>query len=204
MKRCVTVTAAIAISMICGSLAAQPASSPGVVTCDGIFAPQASEASFIAALSAANVAWEETTGHEDIPVNISALFPRDPSRRLEVLWLDENKRRGPAAIWISGQSRWTVGNGVRVGASVADVENLNGKPFLMRSLNTDYGGTVTDWQGGKLGRRNDVCKLSMQFTFEDDPETFRKLPEGEFLKSDDPAVRQLKGTVAYIYLTYPY
>jgi hypothetical protein len=167
-----------------------------------MLARQASESSLIAALGASNVAWEETKGHEDISVNISALFPHDPFRRLEILWMDEEKRREPAAIWIRDQSRWKVGNGVRLGASIAQVEKMNGKPFVMRSFNTEYGGTVTDWQDGALARRDDGCRLSMQFSAEGDPEAFRNLPEGERLLSDNRHVRVLKATVAEIYITY--
>jgi hypothetical protein len=85
---------------------------------------------------------------------------------------------------------------------MAQVENMNGKPFVMRSFNTEYGGTVTDWQGGAFARRDDGCKVSMQFGVEDDPEAVSNLPEGEFLLSDNRHVRVLKATVAEIYITY--
>lgn len=48
-------------------------------------------------------------------------------------------------------SHWaSAGHGVRVGTSLEELVRLNGRPFSFSGFGWDYGGNVTDWQGGEL------------------------------------------------------
>lgn len=83
---------------------------------------------------------------EEVPGSV--LFPKDPQRRLEILW---TKRKRVATLKFYGQrSVWHTAEGITLGTSLAQLEKLNGKPFKFSGFGWDYGGQILDWQGGKL------------------------------------------------------
>lgn len=47
-------------------------------------------------------------------------------------------------------SDWKTAEGIAVGSSLAEVENANGTGLSFLGFGWDYGGTVTEWYGGKL------------------------------------------------------
>jgi hypothetical protein len=62
----------------------------------------------------------------------------------------------PERIRISEpRSRWTgAESGLEIGTLLHELEKMNGQPFEFRGFGWDYGGTVTDWRGGRLGDVN--------------------------------------------------
>ncbi|MTB50857.1 hypothetical protein [Lewinella sp. W8] len=65
------------------------------------------------------------------------------------------------------------GTGIRIGTTLAELNELNGNPFELMGFDWDYGGVVTDWRGGNLedyrirlaydyeGRRNEGIPMSI-------------------------------------------
>ena len=52
---------------------------------------------------------------------------------------------------ISGdKSIWKAEHGITLGASLKELERLNGRPFQLAGFNWDYSGTVTSWEKGLL------------------------------------------------------
>ncbi len=97
-----------------------------------------------------NVTSAELDGAEGGTTRGIVLFAKDPQRRAELFMQDE-KLRGIASLRISGtSSRWHLGNGIKPGQTLAQLAAMNGKPVSFNGLDLDYGGTVTDWHGGKL------------------------------------------------------
>ncbi len=90
------------------------------------------------------------------------LFPRDPARRLEMLWNNTASRSGTQVIAINGKSAWAAPRGVKLGAQLAAVEKLNGKPFKLTAFGAD-GSTAADWQEGALLKLQGGCKMGMRF-----------------------------------------
>ncbi len=75
------------------------------------------------------------------------LFPGS-SDELEIA-LGENKQ--PAYVTITNpRSSWAFPSGVTIGTTLSELNTLNGKPFRFTGFGRGYGGTVTDWQEGKL------------------------------------------------------
>jgi hypothetical protein len=196
---------AVAVAMgIARGACAQEIATAGTLTCEGPFAKDSSHAKLIASFGTANVAFQEIQGDEGLTLMASVVYPKDPRRRLEILWKDEESRRSPGAIWISGGAQWTVGRDVRIGADLAQIEATNGRPFKLRGFDTDYAGTVTDFQGGVLSRQPGGCRLSMSFAADEKApaSAYRKLGGKEFFQSNDPNMLALQPRVRQIYLTY--
>lgn len=59
--------------------------------------------------------------------------------------------RRPDRVEIRGRaSRWVVAPGVSLGTTLAELERMNGRPFLLCGFGWDYSGTVNSWDGGRL------------------------------------------------------
>lgn len=79
------------------------------------------------------------------------LFPKAPDRRIEVAFVDDKMNRvSGLTLRDAKTSRWTIA-GVTLGASLADVQKVNGKPFIVSGFEWDYGG-YADWKGGALAK----------------------------------------------------
>ncbi len=69
-------------------------------------------------------------------------------QEVEVL-LDANG--DPSIARVSREdSRWQTDEGIRIGSTLRELEQANGRPFTFYGLDWDYGGTVSDWQGGNF------------------------------------------------------
>jgi hypothetical protein len=93
------------------------------------------------------------------------LFPKAMDRRIEIAFTDDKAKRASGLTLRDTvkTSRWSV-NGITIGSSLADVQNANGKPFLVNGFEWDYGGFVTDWKGGALGRPlQGGCTVTVRF-----------------------------------------
>lgn len=77
-----------------------------------------------------------------------ALFPNTHDELL--IELGEDKQ--PATVSFSNpRSKWVEETtGLTIGTTLTELRKMNGKPFEFTGFGWDYGGTVTDWKGGKL------------------------------------------------------
>jgi hypothetical protein len=144
-----------------------------VIACTGPFAKSVTHASLIKAFGARNVAVQRVGTGEGETQKASVIFPRDKARRIEVLWIDEKRRRNPAEIRTGVESQWRTDHGIRRGMTLAEVEALNGRPFKLYGFGFDYGGTSLDWNGGALAAQAGGCTLHLRFTCARAPTTPR-------------------------------
>ncbi len=79
------------------------------------------------------------------------VFRGDPLQRFWVTWRDTIARRMPESVRLTGDtSRWATSTGIGLGTPLSELERLNGIPVGITGFGWDYGGTITDWRGGKL------------------------------------------------------
>jgi len=98
-----------------------------------------------------NVRVDKIAGAEGEEFNGIVLFGNDPQRRAEIFFADEANQRGIGSIRVSGdKSRWHFDNGLRVGVTLAELVAKNGAAISYSGLDWDYGGTISDWHGGRL------------------------------------------------------
>ena len=139
----------------------QPAP-PRVVACSGAFARESNHVKLATFFGNDNVSWTQVDGPDATKLNASVLFPKDPKRRLEVLWNVEASRSDTQLIVINGQSTWTGPKGIKLGMTLAALEKLNGKPFVMRGFKGDSGGMVTSWDEGALSKLAGGCRVGIR------------------------------------------
>src|SRR5258705_338888 len=102
--------------------------------------------------------YTEIDAPEDKKIMAYVLFPKDPKRRLEVWWENEDSRKGTHLIVIGGQSTWTAPKGLKLGLSLAAIEKLNGKPFKVKGFDKENVALITDWQDGALSQLPGGCR----------------------------------------------
>jgi hypothetical protein len=178
---------------------------PRVVVCSGVFAKDTTHLKLAQMFEAQNITFAEVDGPEGSKIMASVLYPKDPKRRLEVVWQNDAARSDLAVIAINGQSTWIAPKGLKLGVPLATLEKLNGKPFKLSGFDWDYGGAVRDWMGGALSTLPGGCNMGMKLA--PDPKTsadIRGQISGEKdLMSSDPLVRAAKPMVEEITIGYP-
>jgi len=110
-------------------------------------------------------------GAEGEKLKALVLFPKDPARRIEVIFSDDKLTQVSGYRLPGENSKWTAA-GLAPGADVATVEAANGQPFDISGFDWDYGGYIEDFHGGKLQNLPGNCTLSIRFAVEGE------LPEG--------------------------
>ncbi|MGJ4950335.1 hypothetical protein [Bradyrhizobium sp. HKCCYLS20291] len=128
------------------------------------------------------------------------LFPRAMDRRIEVAFIDDKKMSPVSGLTLRDSaktSRWSVA-GITIGSSLAAVQQANGKPFVVAGFGWDYGGFVTDFKNGALGRMlPGGCSITLRFG--KDGNVPRALSgDGVKVKSDNPALVKFAPVVTEI------
>ena len=185
--------------------AEKPSGSAQAIACDGPFAKDSSDTRVAEAFGRENVVYTVVDGPEGTKLNATVVFPKDPKRRLEVLWHDPAARVRPLSIVLAAGSSWTGPKGVRVGASLGEVEKLNGKPFKLSGFGGDYGGSVVDWQSGALDTLAGGCRLGVRFDVDANapgPARSKVSGDSEFL-STNADMRAVKPKVSEMFFNYP-
>jgi hypothetical protein len=156
----------------------------------GALAPDIGPEQLRQLFGAANVRIDDhLPGSEGEEFHGVVLYPHDNTRRAYVYFQDEKSLRGLAKVLILDRdTRWHLDTGVVMGMPLAELARLNGKPLRFSGLGWDYGGTVTDWNGGKLGSRDGdpvIRKARLDYTGDADVAA-DALPSGDTdLSSDD-------------------
>src|SRR6185295_9885217 len=193
----------VAVTLTTPSVAAVPSNT---ISCTGAFAADSSHARLVATFGRRNVIYKVIDAGEGFTSPASIIFPDDESRRIEFIWHDEKRRRYPHQIMVYSSSspihsHWILQNKIRLGMPLADVEQLNGRPFSLLGL--DFG-TVQDWRGGALQKKMGACEVWIWFGARSDIDMGPyEMPMGdETYLSSDPAMRAAKPTLDAIELRY--
>ncbi|WP_315810855.1 MULTISPECIES: hypothetical protein [unclassified Bradyrhizobium] len=131
------------------------------------------------------------------------LFPRAMDRRIEVGFIQDKTATvsGLSLRDVAKTSRWSVA-GVTIGASLAAVQKANGKPFVILGFDWDYGGYVTDFKNGALGRKlPGGCSVTLRFST-DKLVPRALLGEGVKISSENPALKKLAPVVTEIVVNF--
>lgn len=202
------VVAAAAVLAIVGVPLATPVtaqSDPLHLECVGPFGPDSSEEFLKGLFGSGNIVSETIAGHEGTTLDATLVFPKDPARRLVVLWQDEEQRERPAAIIIRDDSAWIGPGGVRLGSALTEVEAINGAPFQVLGFGWDYGGAAS-FPVGVLADIPGGCIMSLSFDLDwsqDFGPEFDEIMGDQQLTSDDPLLRAAAPMVSEIAVGYP-
>ncbi len=198
------------LMLLSSPLAAQPA--PQIpqpqyrVECRGQFGPKATHAGLVKVYGVNNVSFGEVNRAEGEKVKATILFAKDPARRLEIEWHDEEKRRLPAVITVFGEkSKWIGPLGIRNGMTIQEIEKRAGKPFRINGFEFDVAG-FGHFEGTKLQKLPGGCAFNAHFDIDGGlpPGDEYKRFVGEVeIESNDALLLTLKPKLWIFMLSYP-
>ena len=181
-----------------------------IAECAGPFARTADEAGLRKAFGSANVTRSRIHIGEGFTEPGTVLFAKDPKRRAYVLWFDKRNRKRPAAIILPEGSDWRIrapdDKQISLGATMAEIEQINGRPFTLYGFAWEQGGQTSNWKGGALDRRDDKsCILILRFApHPSTPEAVFGQVVGDLdFGSSDPKMTAAKPFVSAITLRWP-
>jgi hypothetical protein len=159
----------------------------GTITCSSPVSPNDSAKSLMLRYGGEAVIQDGLyTGVEDITYKGLVLFPHAPDWRTEVSFTDETMSRVARLTLhnIAKAGHWNVA-GLTIGSSLAEVQKVNGKPFLVNDFASDGGGFVRNWKGGALSRPlPGNCRVAVRLG--KDGAALDELPsDGEYISSDN-------------------
>ncbi|GAB3103768.1 hypothetical protein [Lysobacter terrae] len=117
----------------------------------GSFAPDSTPDSLRQTFGAANVQIGDVPGAEGESSRGVILFPDDATRRAYLYFQDADKLHGLLQVRVfEPESQWRMGDGIKIGTTLAELAKRNGKPITFSGFGWDYGGAVQDLHGGAL------------------------------------------------------
>ena len=137
-------------------------------------------------------------------VSGTLLYPEDPEKRMEIVWMNVTARRYPVHAILRGtRSRWTLPRGITLGTTLAELERLNGRPFTMAGFGWDYSGAVTDWEGGALSTLKGRVWLYLEpAPGKDQGPSFAQVQGDRDISSTSPAMRALEPRITRIRVSF--
>jgi hypothetical protein len=174
------------------------------VACSGVFAKDSNHLKLAVKYDSRNVVFDDVDGPGGSKIKASVVFPREPKRRLEVLWDNDAGRSETQVIAINGQSAWTAPKGLKLGLPLAAVEKANGKPFKITGFGPEGHATVAGWEGGAMTHLPGGCKIGLRLTASSNASQSarRAVTTDSELMSNDPRLREIKPTITEILIGY--
>ena len=151
-----------------------------------------------------NIVKTELPGAEGETSQGWMLFPKDPEKKL-LIYLDANDLHPDSIISKGLTSKWQLSNSIKLGTDIKALQALNQKTFSFYGFYWDYGGVISDWNGGTLDKKAaDGSHIGMNLC----PPENTKLPDnylsgdGTF-NSNDPMAMKFPPLVCEIRLSFP-
>jgi hypothetical protein len=174
------------------------------VECRAQFGPKATHAGLVKIYGARNVTFEEVTRAEGEKAKATVLFSKDPTRRLEIEWFDDKKRRNPSVITVFKEGNlWTGPLGIKNGMTIQEIEQRAGKPFKINGFEFDVAGAM-HIEGTKLEKLPGGCTFGGHFDIDRAlPHELKRFVGEVEIDSNDPDLLKLNPKLWIYTLSYP-
>ncbi len=111
------------------------------------------EAAVIAAYGKENVVRRTIGLGEGETTEGTVVFP-DTDNELIIEWADGQAFQKPAKIRIEkNNAQWKTDQGIGIGTTLAELQQINGKDFKFAGFEWDYAGFTNAWEGGKVNEK---------------------------------------------------
>jgi hypothetical protein len=173
------------------------------VACNGVFARDSSHSKLVAAFQPRNVAFTQVDGPSGAAIMATVLFAKNPKRRLEVWWTNQAGRSDTHLIVINGASNWSAPGQLRLGLTLSQLEQINGKPFKLSGFDKNNVAALTNWNGGELSLIAGGCKVGISVRSRAaSASALSALPADREFASSDTAMRAVNPEVSEILIAY--
>jgi hypothetical protein len=137
----------------------------------------------------------------------TVLFPKDPKRRIEILWKNPDKRAEPVSASIRGTaSRWHAVHGISLGTTLTELQRANGRPFRFDLVGdgTDMAHDEISWHGGSLEKDfRGEGSVTLNLVGTPTQPTVQKGPRDFGGESDTPEIQNLNLYIDEVTWVFP-
>ena len=144
-------------STVTKNVAAPPAVAPKWLCIPGkqvgLIKNTSTEADIIQAYGKANVIRKTIGMGEGETAEGTIVFP-DTDNEIIIEWAKNKAFQKPAKIRTEKtNAAWRTKQGIGVGTTLAQLQNINGKDFKFAGFEWDYSGRANNWQGGNINKQ---------------------------------------------------
>jgi len=174
--------------------------SPDAISCDSPVSAD-DDAETLVRRFGEDARFETLYGPEGIEIPAVVLWPREPARRVNVHFADD-ERREIVSVNLGDESAWRIA-GLSVGDPLSRAIEANGRGFALWGFSWDYGGYVSDLRGGRLAALPGGCRVLMRLARADGGEVPVALMGDGELSSDDPLLETAGVRIDELGITFP-
>lgn len=179
----------------------------------GVITSTASEQFLINALGRHDVSPHDTIYGAEGMFSIGTIIYKGTPNEAHIVWKDTLNFKNPEYVEVGfaepgkeSEVRWHVTNGVKVGTKLTELEQINGKPFNFSGFGWDYGGSVVDWNGGKLINSDSTSYLSIILAYDYENQALSPVAEkvmgDKSFESKDPNAQKLNPFVSHFIISF--
>ena len=123
----------------------------------------------------------------------------------QMIYTDENNSHPGSLLIDEAGSKWHLANSIKLGTDSKTLQSLNQKPFTFYGFYWDYGGVITEWNGGALSKKTvSGSQINIHLCPPEDP----KLPENYLMgdgtfNSDNPLAVKFPPVVCKLGVYFP-
>lgn len=172
-----------------------------------------SEQELIDKLGVENVSSHDTVYGAEGIFSIGTIIYKGTPNEAHIVWKDTLNFKNPEYVEVGfaepgkeSQVQWYVTNGVKVGTKLTELEQINGKPFNFSGFGWDYGGSVVDWNGGKLINSDSTSYLSIILAYDYENQALSPVAEkvmgDKSFESKDPNAQKLNPFVSHFIISF--
>lgn len=179
----------------------------------GIITSMSSEQELIDKLGKGNVSAHDTVYGAEGMFSIGTILYKGTPNEAHIVWKDTLNFKNPEYVELGfaepgkeSQVQWYVTNGVKVGTKLTELEQINGKPFNFSGFGWDYGGSVVDWNGGKLMNSDSTSYLAIILAYDYENQALNSVAEkvmgDNSFESKDPNAQKLNPFVSHFIISF--
>lgn len=135
-------------------------------------------------------------------VNSYTIFPETTSE-INLVYPNEQMRVNDSQVTIDlGSTDWkSAQNSVGIGTTLEELQNANGHNFTFMGFDWDYGGVVTDWQGGALTDHR--LRLGYDFANREEVDLHHLLVGNQKVVTNNPYLKDVDVKVIQVIVRLP-
>ena len=179
----------------------------------GIITSTSSEQELIEKLGKEHVSPHDTVYGAEGMFSIGTILYKGTPNEAHIIWKDTLNFKNPDYVEVGfvepgkeSQVQWYVTNGVKVGTKLTELEQINGKSFNFSGFGWDYGGSVVDWNGGKLMNADSTSYLAIILAYDYENQALNpvadKLLGDKSFESKDPNAQKLNPFVSHFIISF--
>lgn len=179
----------------------------------GVVNSTSSEQGLIDLLGSENVSPHDTIYGAEGMFSIGTILYKGTPNEAHITWKDTLNFKDPAYVEVGfaelnnvNKVDWYTTIGVKVGTKLTELERINGKSFNFSGFGWDYGGSVVDWNGGKLMNADSTSYLSVILGYDYDDQALNsvvdKLLGDSSFESKNPNAQKLNPHVAHLIISF--